>query len=573
MNWLSRYIPILNWAKNYQSSWFKGDLVAGITVGVLLIPQGMAYAWIAGLPPEYGLYASLVPTFIYSILGTSRHAGVGPVAMDSLIVATSIGLMAAEGSYQYIQLAILLGFMVGVLQLLFGIIKLGFIVNFLSRPVITGFTSAAALIIGINQFKYILGVDVSRSSQIHQLLHDLYFVLGDINWVSFTFGLVAIATILLLKRFSKAIPSALVLVVVGTALVYFVGFFQDNMAVIGDIPEGLPALTTPDLKWDDIKFLIPAAFALSIIGFTEAISIAKSAEEKSEESHTKPNQELIAIGTSNIIGSFFSSYIVTASFSRTAVNQSSGNKTPLAGMISALIILLTLLFLTDLFYFLPEVILAAIIIVAVFGLISIKVPMMWWKTDKKEFALYLITLVVTGTVGIKEGIFVGVVVSLLLLVLRATKPHVAVMGKISGEGNLYRNVDRFDNVTVDPEILIIRFDEGLYYANINYFRDKLLELENDRSEEVKTIIVDSSGINSIDSTAIYEIKRMIISYKKREVTILFSGLKGPVRDEFKKHKIYSMLGEDHFFVSIENAVAYSKNEAFEAKGKIARQSN
>ena len=537
-----------------------------------MIPQGMAYAWIAGLPPEYGLYASLVPTLIYSLLGTARFLSVGPVAMDSLILATSITAIGVSSPEEYIGLAILLGFMVGALQMLMGIVKFGFIVNFLSRPVIVGFTSAAAIIIGFNQFKYILGVEVPRNTQIHVLLKDLYNSLDKVDTFTLICGLVAIALSLVIRFINKKIPWALILLVAGTLLVYIFPYFQ-QLSYVGAIPEGLPEVTTPKFNWEDVRALLPAAIALAIVGFTEAVSIAKANEEKSQDASHRADQELIAIGASNLVGSFFSSFVVTASYSRSAVAQNVGNKTHLAHLISAIVILVTLLFLTDWFFYLPEVVLATIIIVAVLGLVVVKPAVNWWKTDKREFLLYLTALVTTLTVGIMEGILVGVVMSLLMLIYRATKPHLAVVGKIEGEGNIYRNIARFDNVLVDPEILIVRFDESLFYANISYFREKLIELEKQRETEIKAIIIDGSGINSVDATAIYELKRMLVYYRKREINVMFAALKGPVRDVFKKNRIYNLCGDENFFVNVENAVACCKGDEFDSKGKIARQAN
>jgi len=407
VNWLSRYIPVLDWARNYEKSWFKYDLISGITVGIILIPQGMAYAWIAGLPPEYGLYASLVPTFIYSLLGTARHLAVGPVAMDSLIVAASVSAIAADSTDEYIALAVLLALMVGILQLIFGLVKLGFLVNFLSRPVILGFTSAAAIIIGFNQFKYVLGVDIPRSTQLQVLIQDLYNSLGSADLLTLVVGLVAIILCLLMKVIDQRIPWALVILVSGTLMAYLFSNYFQGLSVVGEIPAGLPNIKAPSINWEDFRALLPAAFALAAVGFTEAISIARATEEKSGEDRHRPDQELVAIGASNVIGSFFSSFVVTGSYSRSAVLQSSGNRTHLSHLVSSLVILATLLFLTDLFYFLPEVVLATIIIVAVFGLVVVKPALKWWKTDKQEFLLYTVSLIVTVTVGIMEGIVVG----------------------------------------------------------------------------------------------------------------------------------------------------------------------
>ena len=366
---------------------------------------------------------------------------------------------------------------------------------------------------------------------------------------------------------------ALVVVVLGTICAYLLNFQEMGINLVGEIPSGLPDLSVPEWNWTDVVALLPAALALSLIGFMEAMSISKGVEDSAEDYKVVPNQELIAIGMSNVVGSFFSSVVVTAGFSRTAVNYESGAKTGLARLISAVVILFTLLFLTGIFYYLPEVLLAAIILVAVVKLIDIQAPVLWWKTEKREFLMYIATFLGTLFIGIQEGITIGIGISLFLLIYRATVPHLAEIGRIPGQKHIYRNVKRFDSVEIYPKILIVRFDESLFYANVDYFRDKLLEFEQARSEPIDTIIIDGSGINSIDLTGITELRKMILSYHRRGIRMLFAGLKGPVRDSFDKHKIFATSGDDHFFVDVENAVNYCKGRDFEASGKIARQSN
>lgn len=575
---LEKIIPSITWIKSYKKSQLKGDLSAGLTVGIMLIPQGMAYAMIAGLPPVYGLYASLVPLIVYAFLGTSRQLSVGPVAMDSLFVAATVSVMAASGTGRYIELAILLALMIGALQLIFGLVRLGFLVNFLSKPVIVGFTSAAALIIACNQLGYLMGIDLPKNNQLHLLVRDLFKMIGDFHVATFIFGLIGIAFMLIMKKVWKKFPAGLVLVVLGTIAVAVFHLNNQGINIVKEVPSGLPDFHVPYFTQADLVALLPAALALSLIAFMEAITVAKAIEEKKGTSRVNANKELIALGSSNIIGSLFSSYPVTGGFSRSAVNNEAGAKTPFAGLISALVILAALLFLTDLFYFLPKVLLAVIIMVAVLGLIDIKSIKSWWRTDKIDFVMCLVTFVATATIGIQQGIFIGVILSLIVLIYAVSNPHMAVVGKIPGT-NLYRNVERFEDVELDPEVMIIRFDAGLFYGNADYFRDKLLEYEKSRTAGVgrdrplRAIIVDASGINSIDSTAIYMIRKLKIYYKKRNIQLLFSGLIGPVRDKFNQNRIYTELGEEFFFVNIEDAEKYLRGEKCSFDGNVARQSN
>lgn len=565
-------IPSISWVKNYKKSHFKGDLAAGLTVGVMLIPQGMAYAMIAGLPPVYGLYAALVPILIYAILGTSRQLAVGPVAMDSLFVAATVSVMAIPGSPHYIELAIALALMMGAAQLLFGLIRLGFLVNFLSKPVIVGFTSAAALVILFNQVGNLLRINLIQTNQLHILLSDFFEKISTVHFYTLIFAISGIAFILILKKIQKKIPAGLVLVFLATLITYFFQLDQSGIQIVKEVPAGFPEAAVPSFSWQEFKALLPAAIALALIAFMEAFTVSKTIEEKKGVQEVDANKELIALGSSNVVGSFFSAFPVTGGFSRTAVNNEAGAKTPLAGLIAALVILFALLFLTDLFYYLPKVSLAVIILVAVIGLIDIKSPRLWWRTDTLEFLMYAVTLLSTLFIGIQQGIFIGVILSLIVLVYKVSNPHMAIVGKIPGT-NLYRNVERFSSVELDPEVLVVRFDAGLFYANADYFRDKLFEYEKTKKGKLKAIIVDSSGINSIDSTSIYMIRKLLIHYKRKKVKLLFSGLIGPVRDKFNQNRIYTDLGEEFFFVNISEAERYLKGEPLEFGGDVSRQSN
>jgi SulP family sulfate permease len=369
---IKKIIPILDWLPNYNFSLFKGDLIAGITVGIVLIPQGIAYALIAGLPPIYGLYCALVPQVMYAIFGSSRQVAIGPVAMDSLIVATGVSTLALAGSESYISIAILLALMVGAIQFIMGVFSLGFIVNFLSKPVITGFTSAVALIIGLNQFRNLFGVDLVQSDQIQIILEDIWLQINNFNFHTTGIGLFSALLIILFRRTNKKIPNALIVVVLGILIMKFFDKSLTDVAIVKDIPSGLPKFGIPDFDLELLRELLPIALTLVMVGYLETISIGKSLEAKQDEYRIRPNQELIALGISNMVGSLFKAYPSASSFSRSAINQESGAKTGMAALISVVMVVITLLFLMPLFYHLPKTVLAAIIIVAVFGLINFK---------------------------------------------------------------------------------------------------------------------------------------------------------------------------------------------------------
>jgi SulP family sulfate permease len=571
---LKQYFPILQWLPGYKKSYLSGDIGAGLTVGIMLIPQGMAYAMIAGLPPVFGLYASLIPQLVYAITGTSRQLAVGPVAMDSLLVASGLGALSLSGIDEYISMAIFLAFFMGLIQLGLGLLRMGFLVNFLSKPVISGFTSAAAIIIGFSQLKHLLGTDIEGSNQIHILLKNAIATVSNTNWIALAIGLLAIVVIKSIKRFNSRIPAALVVVVLGVLTIYFFNLNEQGVRIVGEVPSGLPSLKVPTFDFSRVSELLPIALTLALIAFMEAISVAKAIEEKHTDYKVDSNQELIALGTANIIGSFFQSYPTTGGFSRTAVNDQAGARTGVAPMVSALVVGLTLLFLTPLFYYLPNAVLAAIIMVAVFGLIDLNYPIELFKNRRDEFYLLLATFLITLTVGIKEGILLGVLISLLLLVYRTSRPHIAVLGRI-------RNTDYFKNIARFPEetetfnhILIIRFDAQLYFGNTEYFKKELQNQLRLKGREVKYIILNAEAINYIDSSAIHMLRQIIEELKNKEIKLLVAGAIGPARDIFYSSGLVDAIGKDNFFVKTNEALEHCnpKHQKSAIENRISLQS-
>ncbi|CAM1356625.1 MULTISPECIES: SulP family inorganic anion transporter [Tenacibaculum] len=557
MKLLKKLIPILEWLPNYKKSQLQGDVIAGITVAIVLIPQGIAYALIAGLPPIYGLYAALFPQLIYAIFGSSRQVAIGPVAMDSLIVATGVSTLALAGSESYIAIAILLALIVGTIQFLMGVFQLGFIVNFLSRPVITGFTSAVALIIGLNQFRNLLGVDFLQSDQIHILLEDIFDKIQYYNKNTTIIGLTACLIIVFFRRVNKKIPNALIVVILGIITVKYFGKSWSDVEIVKNIPSGLPNFAMPVIDIALIKELMPIALTLVMVGYLETISIGKTLESKQDDYRIRPNQELIALGLSNIIGSLFKAYPSASSFSRSAINAESGAKTGIAAFISVVLVIITLLFLTPVFYFLPKTILAAIIVVAVFNLINVKEAKRLWSANNLDFWLLVATFFSTLFFGIKYGILTGVGMSLILLIFRTSRPYVIELGKVPNS-DFYRNKNRFKEVVVDQEVLVFRFDAQLFYANANYFRDKLDELVEEKGTKLKLIVLDAESINRVDSTGVDMLKERILYYNKRGVNFYFAGVKGPVRDALFRSGLLEVVSLDQFFMRANGAVQFFK---------------
>lgn len=568
---LKRWIPILSWLPSYKSSFLKGDLTAGITVAVMLIPQGMAYAVLAGLPPVYGLYASTIPLILYSIFGTSRELAVGPVAMVSLIVFAGIGAIAEPGSDRFIQLALLATLGVGFVQLLMGAFRMGFLVNFLSHPVLSGFTSAAAIIIGASQIKSLLGLDMPGSMPVIETLYTAVLQLGTLNVPTALIGVGSVVTIIALRSWKKAFPSALVVVIAGTSVVSILGLEAAGVAIVGTVPVGFPSFTAPAFSIEDLTQILPVVLVISLVGYMESIAIAKAIANK-KQYKVDSNQELIGLGAANIGGAFFQSFPVTGGLSRTAVNNQAGAETPLAAIISAILVALTVAFLTPLFYFLPKSVLAAIIIVAVSTLFDVKAMKHLWHTDRRDLALLLITFAATLFLGIEDGIALGVIMSLIIVIYNTTKPHTAELGRL-GDSDNYRNIQRYQAAKIDPELIIFRFDSPLYFASSNAFLDQSTSLIKLRDPKPTCFILDASSINFLDSTGIHALEELIKQLHSQDIKLAIAGAIGPVRDMLKQSGVMDQLGSEKFFFDVAEAVEHRHRNHVEADSHNAAQSN
>ena len=550
-----QFFPILDWLPKYKKVHFSGDFFAGLTVGVMLIPQGMAYAMLAGLPPIFGLYAAFVPQLVYAFTGTSRQLAVGPVAMDSLLVAAGLSVLSISRIEDYISMAVFLALFMGGIQLLLGLLRMGFLVQLLSKPVISGFTSAAAIIIGMSQFKHLLGVQVPSNNQLHRLLIDLFGQLGQTNLFTLGLGIVAMAIIWGFKKWKPKFPGILVAVVLSILMVWLTRWDLQGLRIVGEVPQGLPDFQLPLFDPALFKTLLPTALTLALIAFLEAVSVAKAIQEQHKDYEINANQELRALGLSNIIGSFFQSYPTTGGFSRTALNHFAGAKTGLSFLISAGVVATTLLFLTPLFYYMPLTVLAALVIVAVSSLIDLKYPLVLFKTRMDEFVLLSFTFLTTLFVGITHGILLGVVLSLVLLLYRISNPHFAVLARIKGS-NLYRNIKRFASEVEDrDDLIIIRFDAQLFFGNRDFFKKTLLEALQEKQATLKGLILNAESINYIDSSALDTLLAIARTLKEKNIQFMIAGAIGPTRDILLKKEVRKAIGTDNFFVSTTHAVA------------------
>ena len=568
-NLLKQYLPILNWLPGYDRKTFTSDGMAGLIVAIMLVPQGMAYALLAGLPPEVGLYASILPLALYGLLGSSRALAVGPVAIVSLMVASAVGAFAESGSTDYVVAAIMLAAMSGVFLLAMGLLRLGFLVNFLSHPVISGFTSAAALVIGFSQLKHLLGFNIPRSHLITETIHHAITHIGQLNPVTFAIAAFSLGLLLFWKSkvpgllkasgmpegvanpLSKAGP--LVAVVITTLSVWAFGLNGTaGVAIVGDIPAGLPPLSLPAFDLDLARELLPAAILISLVGFLESVSVAKSLAAKKRQK-IDANQELVALGAANIGAAVTSGYAVTGGFSRSMVNFTAGAVTPLASIITAGLIALTVVLFTPLLYFLPKATLAAIIVVAVATLIDVKTFRESWLYNKADAVSLVATFVAVLTLGVELGIVFGAVLSIALYLWRTSRPHMAIVGRV-GETEHFRNVLRHE-VQTHPRVLMVRVDESLYFANTAYLEDQLLAHVAD-NPEIDHLVLIMNAVNFIDASALETLETLSHQLRDSGVTLHMAEVKGPVMDRLDRVAFKHHLGQGGIFLSNHEAMQH-----------------
>lgn len=553
---LNALFPGLVWLQGYRRDMFKSDFLSGITVAFMLIPQGMAYAVVAGLPPELGLYACIFPPIIYALLGTSNKVSIGPVALDSILILTGLSVLAEPGSDHYLELAVVLTLMVGLIQCIFGVIKFGFIANFLSYPVIVGYTSAAALIIMASQFENMLGVDVD-SGNIFSLLYQLLQQITQWNWVTVGIGLLGLWFMIYPKRFMPGIPCALLLLVLG---MFFSGLWDARsygVDVISYIPQGLPSLNMPALSLTEVVDLVPLAMTVALMGYVGTMSICKSQEKPTDKISAQPNQELLAVGVANFVGAFFKAFPVSASFSRSAAFRESGALTQVSALVSSFFIMVTVLFLTPFFadFPLPKALLAAVIIVSVAGLFKYGQMKALFEQSRREFYILLATFGITLLLGVQQGLLVGVALSIFMVIYNTANPHMTELGLISS--GLYRNINRFKEALVREDVLIFRFDAPLYFANKDYFVERLYHwVQQRQGDTLRFVVFDAEAVNSVDSTGLLMLQQVIENFKDQDIRFFISNPIGPVRDVIKTSSLRDYMCEQSMFSTIDDAITF-----------------
>lgn len=541
---IARFIPALSWLKTYNRGQFSQDATAAFIVTMLLIPQSLAYAMLAGVPPEVGLYSSILPLVLYALFGTSTTLSVGPVAVASLMTATALAVIAEQGTASYLTGAITLALLSGVMLMIMGVMKLGMVTNLLSHSVISGFISASGIIIALSQLKHILGIQAHGDNVITQLLSMLENI-GQFKPMTFVIGISVIAFLLLARRHAKQVlirlkvpetsaaslaKTAPILGVLSSlAIVYLYDLQSHGVAITGHIPAGLPSLTVTLPSLELIKELTLPALMISIIGYVESISVGKTLGAKRREK-VKPNQELIGLGAANIASGVSGGFPVTGGFSRSVVNFDAGAVTQLASIMTALGIMLASLLLTPMLYFLPKATLAATIIVAVTTLIDFSILKKTWQFSRSDFYAVLATIVITLLLGVEVGVASGVVLSIALHLYRTSKPHVAEVGLIKGSEH-FRNVKRYE-VETSPQLLCLRPDESLFFANATFLEDHIIDTISQR-KEINHVVIQCSAVNEIDFSALEMLEALNIQLSSLNIKLSLSEVKGPVMDHLE----------------------------------------
>jgi SulP family sulfate permease len=541
---LDAFLPMLEWARPYDRDTFVSDLVAALIVTIMLIPQSLAYASLAGLPPEVGLYASIAPLLLYAMLGTSRVLAVGPVAVVSLMTATAIGEHAAVGSPHYWAVAITLAFMSGAMLLVMGLLRLGFLANFLSHPVISGFITASALLIAAGQFKVILGIK-AEGHNFFELVWNVIQQLRHIQPITAGLGLITVAFLFWARRglkpllLSWGLPARLADVLakagpvagiaVTAAATWFFEWYLAGVKIVGHVPAGLPPLTWP--RWDMTLWqeLAVPALLISAVGFVESVSVGQTLAAKRRQ-RIVPDRELVALGASNLGASFTGGFPVTGGFARSVVNFDAGAQTPAAGVFTAVGILVAALLLTPALYFVPQATLSATIVVAVLSLVDLSVLRSTWTYSRSDFAAVVVTLLVTLAAGVEEGLVAGVALSLVLYLFKTSRPHIAEVGLVPGTEH-FRNVLRHQ-VKVSPHLASLRVDESLYFANARVLEDRVNALVAERPQ-LQHLVLQCSAINDIDASALESLEAINQRLADSGVRLHMSEVKGPVMDRLR----------------------------------------
>ncbi|MFG6559594.1 SulP family inorganic anion transporter [Sulfitobacter sp. 1A15299] len=567
---LSHYLPILDWGRRYDRGHFTGDMIAAVIVTIMLIPQSLAYALLAGMPPEAGIYASIAPIVLYAIFGTSRALAVGPVAVVSLMTAAAVGEIAQSGTAGYVTAALTLAFLSGAMLLALGLFRLGFLANFLSHPVIAGFITASGILIAASQLRHILGIE-AEGHTLPQILSSLWAHLREINVITLGLGLAATAFLFwvrgglkpLLRRMGLgprmadigAKTGPVLAIVATTVAVWAFDLGARGVSIVGEVPQSLPPFTLPSFSPDLLSQLLVPALLISVIGFVESISVAQTLAAKKRQ-RIDPDQELIGLGSANLGAAFTGGFPVTGGFSRSVVNFDAGAETPAAGAFTAVGLALAALFLTPLIHYLPKATLAATIIVAVLSLVDFSILKRAWVFSHADFAAVSVTILLTLIFGVEAGVSAGVVTSILVHLYKTSRPHMAVVGRVPGTEH-FRNVLRHE-VETQPHVLSLRVDESLYFPNARFLEDQLAQYAADKPE-LTDVVLMFPAVNEIDLSALESLEAINTRLKDADIRLHLSEVKGPVMDRLKRSHFLDELTGEVFLSQHEAACALAKS--------------
>ena len=557
LHWLLRYIPILHWLPNYQLSWLRADIIAGLTVWAVMVPEAMAYAGIAGVPPLVGLYTVPIPLIAYALFGTSRTMVIGPDSATALISAGTVGAVVASHSgatqiAEYVAITSALALIVGVVFLVLGLARMGWVANFIPTPVMKGFIQGLVWVTIIGQVPKLFGIEGVHGNFFEQLWA-IGPELTNAKAMTTAIGLGSLLLLFLIKRFVPKLPVALTAVVVSIALVSIFDLGTQGVDIVGKVESGLPALAMPHFTLEQLQLLIPGALAIVLLGYAETLGAAKAASAKSGGS-IDPNQELVSHGPANIGSAFSGGFVVVGSLSKTSVSMGAGGKTQMASLIHAAFIILTLMFLLPLFSNLPHATLAAIVIHAMLGLLDFGYLKNLWRQSRWELSIAMVAYLAVMAIGVLAGIGLGVALSLLLLIYRSTSPANAVLGREPGK-NAFRDVSRHQNLETYSGLLIFRFDSSLIFASANHFSEALQARMAAAEEPVRQVLIDAETISLLDTTAAEMLRELQTRLDKRGVALSFARLLDPVRDKMALAGLVDAVGADSFFETLSDGVA------------------
>ena len=551
-NLLLRYLPILRWLPEYKPSWLRYDLISGLTIWAVLVPQAMAYAGIAGVPPIMGLYTLPLPLFFYAIFGTSRTLVVGPDSAVALISASAVGAVAAVGAAEYLALTSAMAIAVGVFFIVFGILRMGWIANFISIPVMSGFLEGVVMVTIIGQVPKLFGIE-GGGDDFFDKLWAIIQALPNTNLTTLALGVGSLVLIFAIGRYVSKLPAALMTIIISIVLVSTLDLTANGVDVIGTLSMGMPPMSLPDVSLTEYMTIIPGALAIVLLGYIETIGAAKSAVSRGG-GKIDPDQELVALGAANLGAGLSTGFVAAGSLSKTSVAMGAGGKTQISHIVSGILAILTLVFLMPLFTNLPDATLAAIVIVALIGLDQTAKLKKELKLSRTEFTLGMICFFGVLTLGVLQGVGLGVALSLLVLIKKASHPGTAVLGRVPGERTYYRDIQRRTDAKTIPGLLIFRFDARLIFFNCNFFASEVKRCIAEAKEQVKTVLIDAEAMNDIDITGADRLIKLNTELNSKNIVMFLSHVRDPLRDKMRRMGVEDAIGSDHIYETTRDGV-------------------